>query len=213
MTDHSSLQKEKNNTDIVERLPPCPLCGGEKGYSLHEGATYRWWDVQCSNCGRVVDECASDRRTNLGSVLPERWKAADAVWSESAKYAEGMRAEITRLRAEAEELRSVMIAAAEEIQAHWPAHCDAEGYGPANLMRRLEEGIPSQYAYTAGDFERLRAEAEALRNALTVPFAYVLLNKQGDITRAMRRPDRWMLSDKNVVPVYAAIATTKEQQA
>lgn len=46
MTDHSSLQKEKNNTDIVERLPPCPLCGGEKGYSLHEGATYRWWDVQ-----------------------------------------------------------------------------------------------------------------------------------------------------------------------
>lgn len=72
-------------------------------------------------------------------------------------------AEITRLRAEAAELRSVMIAAAEEIQAHWPAHCDAEGYGPANLMRRLEEGIPSQYAYTAGDFERLRAEAEALR--------------------------------------------------
>ena len=105
MTDHSSLQKEKNNTDIVERLPPCPLCGGEKGYSLHEGATYRWWDVQCSNCGRVVDECASDRRTNLGSVLPERWKAADAVWSESAKYAEGMRAEITRLRAEADALR------------------------------------------------------------------------------------------------------------
>lgn len=72
-------------------------------------------------------------------------------------------AEITRLRAEAAELRSVMIAAAEEIQAHWPAHCDAEGYGPANLMRRLEDGIPSQYAYTAGDFERLRAEAEALR--------------------------------------------------
>ena len=75
-------------------------------------------------------------------------------------------AEISRLRAEAAELRSVMIAAAEEIQAHWPAHCDDEGYGPANLMRRLEEGIPSQYAYTAGDFERLRAEAEALRKAL-----------------------------------------------
>ena len=59
-----------------------------------------------------------------------------------------------------------MIAAAEEIQAHWPAHCDDEGYGPANLMRRLEEGIPSQYAYTAGDLERIRAEAEALRQAL-----------------------------------------------
>ena len=86
--------------------------------------------------------------------------AAAQSWAHEAA------AEITRLRAEAAELRSVMIAAAEEIQAHWPAHCDAEGYGPANLMRRLEDGIPSQYAYTAGDFERLRAEAEVLRKAL-----------------------------------------------
>jgi hypothetical protein len=35
---------------------------------------------------------------------------------------------------------------------HWQAHCDADGYGPANLQRRLEEGIPSEYGYTAGAF-------------------------------------------------------------
>lgn len=72
-------------------------------------------------------------------------------------------AERDRLRAENENLRTVMIAAAEEIHAHWDAHCDAEGYGPANLMHRLEKGIPAEYAYKAGDFQRLRAEVEALR--------------------------------------------------
>lgn len=67
------------------------------------------------------------------------------------------------LRAENEKLRTVMVAAAEEIAAHWQAHCDADGYGPANLMRHLEEGIPSEYGYTAGAFESLRAEVAALR--------------------------------------------------
>jgi hypothetical protein len=112
-------------------------------------------------------------------------------------------AEITRLRAEAEELRSVMIAAAEEIQAHWPAHCDAEGYGPANLMRRLEEGIPSQYAYTAGDFVRLRDEAEALRK---------LLQECRDFFENCPSYDG---ADTNNLDTRCmdAIAATKEQQA
>lgn len=71
--------------------------------------------------------------------------------------------EIERLTKENADLKTVMVAAAEEIQAHWSAHCDAEGYGPANLMRRLEEGIPSEYGYTAGTFERLTKERDALR--------------------------------------------------
>lgn len=62
---------------------------------------------------------------------------------------------------EIENLKSVMIAAAEEIQAHWQAHCDKEGYGPVNLMHRLEKGIPSSYAYKAGDFAKLQAQLEA----------------------------------------------------
>lgn len=74
-------------------------------------------------------------------------------------------AEIDRLRAEAANLRTVMIAAAEEIAAHWDAHCDAEGYGPVNLLRRLEQGIPSEYGYTAGAFAKLKAECESLRAA------------------------------------------------
>lgn len=69
--------------------------------------------------------------------------------------------ELDALRADNANLRTVMIAAAEEIAAHWDAHCDAEGYGPQNLQRRLEEGIPSKYGYTAGAFAALRARCEA----------------------------------------------------
>lgn len=81
------------------------------------------------------------------------------------QHIESIAAEIARLQAECENLRSVMIAAAEEIHEYWDAHCDAEGYGPANLMRRLEEGIPAEYCYKAGDFERLQSELSTLRAA------------------------------------------------
>lgn len=77
-----------------------------------------------------------------------------------------MESELAKLREENDNLKSVMIAAAEEIQAHWQAHCDENGYGPANLMHRLEKGIPAHYAYKAGNFERLREENEELTRLL-----------------------------------------------
>ena len=81
--------------------------------------------------------------------------------------------EIERLRAEPAALKTVMIAAAEEIAAHWDAHCDAEGYGPQNLLRRLKAGIPSEYGYTAGAFAELKAERDALRAELAAEKAEV----------------------------------------
>ena len=68
------------------------------------------------------------------------------------------RAAVAAAVVENQKLRTVLIAAAEEIHAHWAAHCDADGYGPQNLMRRLEEGIPSEYGYTAGAFAQLGDE-------------------------------------------------------
>lgn len=57
-------------------------------------------------------------------------------------------------RAEAAEtanevMRSTMHAAAEEIEQHWDAHCDDEGFGPVNLHRRLKEGTSSGGCYPA----------------------------------------------------------------
>ena len=58
-------------------------------------------------------------------------------------------AEVTEQRDElaetAKRLRSVMGAAATEIEDHWDAHCDEDGYGPVNLLHRLRFGIAEMY--------------------------------------------------------------------
>ncbi len=100
-------------------------------------------------------------------VLPDLQAAAARKWSGSPACQQAglfarAAAEIESARKERDELRSTMIAAAEEIQRCWDAHCDDEGYGPANLMRRLEDGIPAQYGYTAGAFLDLSSRVSAL---------------------------------------------------
>jgi len=101
-------------------LVPCPMCDSRTGYALKDGSTHRWWDVFCVNCGRTVDECASDRRTQLGTDLPDRWPAADAVWNEAGRHAQGLRAEIERLRAEIERLQAYMDETPELFEALGP---------------------------------------------------------------------------------------------
>ena len=87
---------------------------------------------------------------------------------DSANYAK-LEAEAQALKAEISRLHSTMIAAAEEIHEHWDAHCDEEGYGPSNLMYRLEKCIDADYpGYTAGVFAQLREEVAALRARVVV---------------------------------------------
>ena len=98
---------------------------------------------------------------------------AEGLWDKSSIAAELAHRDqrIAELEAENENLRTVMIAAAEEIKLHWEAHCDpVEGLGPVNLLRRLECGIPAEYGYKAGNFRRLMYRVKALEAALT-PFA------------------------------------------
>jgi len=75
--------------------------------------------------------------------------------------------------AEIENLHTVMMAAAVEITEHWDAHCDSEGYGPVNLVRRLENGFPEQYGYDAQTLVHMEkrledqaAEIDRLRSLL-----------------------------------------------
>jgi hypothetical protein len=101
-----------------------------------------------------MTETLAQRLSLIGSN-PEISERTAATIYEAAAALEAQAAQIA-------ELKSVMIAAAEEISAHWDAYCDAEGYGgPSNLMHRLEQGIPSQYGYTAGRFAELIAERDA----------------------------------------------------
>lgn len=73
---------------------------------------------------------------------------------------------IAELREEISDLHTTMMAAAVEIQDHWQAHCDEEGYGPANLIHRLERGIAAQYGYTAQTLVQIEAERDTLRQQL-----------------------------------------------
>lgn len=72
--------------------------------------------------------------------------------------------QLAEAKADNKEMLSVMMAAAVEIKEHWDAHCDAEGYGPANLLRRLETGVTGGgYGYTAETVVDMQAEIEAMR--------------------------------------------------
>ena len=63
-----------------------------------------------------------------------------AQWVSEPSKVLALQSEITRLAQENLRLRTVMMAAAEEIGDHWEAHCDEEGYGPQSLQRHLREG-------------------------------------------------------------------------
>jgi hypothetical protein len=79
---------------MENKLLPCPMCGNQDGYTLSDGSTYRWWNVNCKGCGRMIDECASDRRTSIGTPLPERCESADEAWNEAADYAGKLRQQL-----------------------------------------------------------------------------------------------------------------------
>ena len=63
-----------------------------------------------------------------------------ARWVSEPGKVLALQEEVTRLLQENLRLRTVMLAAHEEITEHWEAHCDAEGFGPQSLVRHLKEG-------------------------------------------------------------------------
>lgn len=53
---------------------------------------------------------------------------------------------LDKMEKENAKLRSMCIAAAEEIETYWDAHCDDAGCGPINLVDRLK-GVTAPYLY------------------------------------------------------------------
>ena len=102
------------SNDLLGRLLPCPLCGADKGYTLGEGSTYRWWSVQCGACGQEVAEA---RATYPAETTP-RTARADAAWNESGSHANGLRAKVAELEAAEKEcmrLQGLLAAAYADI--------------------------------------------------------------------------------------------------
>jgi hypothetical protein len=102
--------------DRPVRLVACPLCGGDRGYTLRNGSTYRWWIVSCAACGECVGgECAADRRKAYDAPLPERWKYADEHWNDVGAYAERLRAALVRVKYKAVSLADAQVIALEAL--------------------------------------------------------------------------------------------------
>ena len=82
----------------VRPLVRCGLCGADKGYTLDEGSTFRWWSVRCADCGQEVSEA---RAASGPAPLfpPTRTTPADEEWNRAGAYADRLRAAIERMAA------------------------------------------------------------------------------------------------------------------
>jgi len=63
-----------------------------------------------------------------------------ARWVSEPDKVLALQAEVTRLSQENLRLRTVMLAAHDEIAEHWESYKDAKGFGPHNLMQNLKHG-------------------------------------------------------------------------
>lgn len=108
-------------------------------------------------------------RSNLREYDDARTKEIEdlkKVYNDLAESHAKQVIEIAKLNSDCDNYCTVMIAAAEEIKRVWESHCDEEGYGPQNLLLRLERGIPAQYGYTAGAFEADELKIKTLESEL-----------------------------------------------
>jgi hypothetical protein len=94
-----------------EPLVPCPLCGENKGYKLHEGCTYKWVSVQCGACGQEVAESRASYPINIGIDMVN----AHIAWNAAGAHANGLRVKIAALKAIADVVRQQVAAECAKI--------------------------------------------------------------------------------------------------
>lgn len=75
-------------------------------------------------------------------------------------YEQRHKKEIDLLKNETERLKTTLVAGAELIKEKWDKLCDEEGYGPQNLLLRMDgtlntSGYPG---YSSGEFEKMQTE-------------------------------------------------------
>lgn len=95
----------------------------------------------------VLNEFAADALKKMLSQEEQISRLQQLAAEKDAQM--GMRAcrqnrcvEFAKLQEENRRLRSMCKAAAAEISEAWEAHCDDDGYGPVNLLARLEGKLP-----------------------------------------------------------------------
>lgn len=126
------------------KLLPCPLCGAKSGYTLADGSTYRWWSVQCAECGQELSECRSNGSTRLDDLKPARRQQADEAWNEAGAHAESLRRRIAELEESIRQLHILYGATIKQLESRTeavrPSLLPEPTYTHADV-RRLLDGI------------------------------------------------------------------------
>jgi hypothetical protein len=97
---------------------------------------------------------------------------------------EDLRLQVRALEVANERWAQTAWAAAEEIEEHWSAHADADGYGPVNLVRRLR-GKPQNYG-TPMEVAVAKAKDEERKRALDIIHAAIAQSTEAELIAALR---------------------------
>ena len=121
---------------------------------------------------------------DLDRIRERMWRVAPADLVALLGEVDALRLRVSALEIAVELWESTGAAAADEIEEHWSAHCDAEGYGPVNLVRRLR-GKPQNYG-TPMEVAVAKAKNEERKRALDIIHAAIAQSTEAELIAALR---------------------------
>jgi hypothetical protein len=121
---------------------------------------------------------------DLDRIRERMWRVAPADLIALLGEVDTLRLRVSALEIAVELWESTGAAAADEIEAFWSAHCDADGYGPVNLVRRLR-GKPQNYG-TPMEVAVAKAKDEERKRALDIIHAAIAQSTEAELIAALR---------------------------
>jgi hypothetical protein len=121
---------------------------------------------------------------DLDRIRERMWRVAPADLVALLGEVDRLRLRVSALEIAVELWESTGAAAADEIEAFWSAHCDADGYGPVNLVRRLR-GKPQNYG-TPMEVAVAKAKDEERKRALDIIHAAIAQSTEAELIAALR---------------------------
>lgn len=175
----NSVRLELQNKDVPDELKSVYMAG-EINMAVEKNQQLGLLEIELRQKKTLLESCEKALE-GREQQLKEKDKELFELKEEADKQLTFLRNRLSEDREqlaekdkEIENLKSVMVAAAEEIKLHWMAHCDEEGYGPSNLLNRLEKGLASSYSgYKPGNIEKMEKEIAFLKEALSFSLQFI----------------------------------------
>jgi hypothetical protein len=121
---------------------------------------------------------------DLDRIRERMWRATPSDLVALVAEVDTLRLRVSALEIAVGLWESTGAAAADEIEAFWSAHCDVDGYGPVNLVRRLR-GKPQNYG-TPMEVAVAKAKDEERKRALDIIHAAIAQSTEAELIAALR---------------------------